>query len=224
MVESSTQDPDVFTPQEINRIYRQLKTKSIEGFWEVGSLLNSRFGERAPQRALPQLGEKLCALGDDAPTSLAQLHQCRRLHVTWTERDVQAAARARLPWGRAIVLISIWGEGSKRNQLELIEQCKTLIASYPELERKTWEFKLNTLRKLARSGDEFISKRRLLGEKKAAVIHRLTAAAHMIEEMLEFLPAEAHAACTGLSAQARGMNVIVEMLWKEHAAEESKAQ
>jgi hypothetical protein len=140
---------------------------------------------------------------------------------------LQAATHAGLPWGRAIVLISIWGKASKRNQPELIEQCKMLIASFPEQDRKTrkqWESKLSTLRKQSHSGYEFISKRRLLGEKKAAVILRLTAAAHMIEEMREFLPTKAHAACTTISAQANALTERVEKLFKKHTVSKPKSE
>jgi hypothetical protein len=220
MAKSSPTATDLFSIRELERIYELLKSESIEGFWEVGRLLNARLGERAPYGALAKLNVELPKLGDDAPTSLAQLHQCRRLNATWKKADVNAAKRAGLPWGRAIVLIYIWSVATKpkRRQPKIVKQCRKLIAEYGGLgwnKKGAWNVAVKALQKQARAGNGF-SKLRLLGEKRVAVILRLKTAAQMIDEMREFLPAEAHTECLGLKAQAEGLIPLVEMLCERH--------
>ena len=226
MAKSANYPSGVFPMRVRKRLHRLLKSESIEGYWAAGRILNEHFGERAAYGEMPKIEAELKSLGD-AATSLSQLHQCRRLHATWSKKDMAAATRTGLPWGRAIVLISIWGEGKKRNRPELIERCKTLIAEFHDLDRKSrkgWESKLNTLRKRARSGDVLISTRRLLGEKKAAVILRLTAASNLIEEMREFLPTKEHSACTRLSALAEVLSERVTKLCKKYTVNKPDAE
>ena len=218
MAKSADYSSGVFPMRVRKRLHRLLKSESIEGYWAAGRILNEHFGERAAYGEMPKIEAELKSLGD-AATSLSQLHQCRRLHATWSKKDMAAATRTGLPWGRAIVLISIWGEGKERNRPELIERCKTLIAEFHDLDRKSrkgWEAKLNALRKLARSGDVLISTRRLLGEKKAAVIFRLKVAAQMIDEMREFLPAKAHTLCSKLKVNAERQIRLIEKMCEKH--------
>jgi hypothetical protein len=211
----------LFSTRELERVYELLKSESIEGFWDVGRILNTRMGERAPYGALAKLNVDLPKLGDDAPTSVAQLHQCRRLNATWEKEDVNAAKRAGLPWGRAIVLIYIWSEATKRRKPKIVKQCKKLIAEYGVLgrgEKDAWNMAVKALQRRVRPGNEFISKLRLLGEKRAAVVLRLKTAAQMIDEMREFLPAEAHTECSELKKQAEGLIPLVEMLCEKYMA------
>jgi len=218
MAKSPQNATDVFSTSELDRIYQLLKSKSIEGFWEVGRILNTCLGERAPYGALAKLEKELPKLGDGAPTSLAQLHQCRRLHATWTKEDVNAAKRAGLPWGRAIVLIYIWSEATKRCKPKIVEKCKKLIAEYGGLgrgEKDVWNAAVKALQRRVRPGNEFISKLRLLGEKREAVVLRLKTAAQMIDEMREFLPGDAHTECLDLKGQTEGLIPLVEALCKE---------
>lgn len=218
MAKSSPIATGVYSTRELERIYELLKSKSFEGYWEVGSILNTRLGERAPYGALAKLEEELPKLGADAPTSLAQLHQCRRLNDTWTKEDVDAAKRAGVPWGRAIVLIYIWSEATKRRKPKIVEQCKKLIVEYGGLgrgEKDAWNAAVKALQRRVRPGNEFISKLRLLGEKREAVVLRLKAAAQMIDEMREFLPDDAHTECLGLKGQAEGLIPLVEALCKK---------
>ena len=135
MAKSADYPSGVFPMRVRKRLHRLLKSESIEGYWAAGRILNEHFGERAAYGEMPKIEAELKSLGD-AATSLSQLHQCRRLNATWKKKDVASTMRAGLPWGRAIVLISIWGKGKERNQPELIGECKKLIADFRELDRE----------------------------------------------------------------------------------------
>jgi hypothetical protein len=63
MAEFSEQDVGVLPPQDLERIYQLLKSKSIKDFWEVGSILDARFKKRAPYGHWPKIEAALRALG-----------------------------------------------------------------------------------------------------------------------------------------------------------------
>ena len=113
----------------------------------------------------------------------------------------------------------MWAKAKTQGQTALIKRCQQLIAAYPGRDRKklkTWGVEVKALQKAGRDGNPCIAKPRYLSEKKDAVILRLTAATQMIDEMREFLPAEAHPACRGLKGQVEGLIPLVEMLCERH--------
>ncbi|MEI6236331.1 MAG: hypothetical protein WCT04_25015 [Planctomycetota bacterium] len=63
MTKSSPTASDLFSTRELERLYELLKSKSIEGHWKVGRILNTRLGERAPYGILAKLKVALPKLG-----------------------------------------------------------------------------------------------------------------------------------------------------------------
>ena len=134
---------------------------------------------------------------------------------------MEKAEKVSLPWSRAIVFITVWAKAKELGQSDLITRCRTLIAAYPGRDRKklkTWTVKVKAVQKASRAGLPSKSKSRHLLEKKFAAVHRLRAAAQIIDEMREFLPTKAHSTCLGLKVQAEGLIALVEMLSKEDTA------
>ncbi len=206
-------EPEILSKQDRRRIYSLLKSRSIESYWEVGRILDALFVDRVPYKAWPKIEAELRAVGEDAPTSQAQLHQCRRISATWTKADVNAAMKVVLPWGHAINIVHVWSRGVELGKPELIDRCKKLVADYGALgygEMKVWLLELKALQKHARAGNAFISKYRLLSEKRAAVTRSLNAATQMIRELKEFVPRDARAGCDALGAEAESLKQKVE--------------